>query len=123
TVPFFFFAPEDLQVRFDDGDPAADHSIAGAGNPGGGAVQFVDPPAAGVRITVWREMALKRGVEFQEAGAFRAASINDELDRLAMLTQELDERVRRASSLPPTSAAEPYALPEPAAGKYLRWTA
>lgn len=123
AAPFFFFDAADLEVRFDDSLQAAAYAVEGAGDPAGGAVVFDEPPAAGVRVTVWREMALERGTEFQEAGAFRAAAINDELDRLAMLAQELSARLERAAAFPPTSAAAPVALPEPVAGKYLRWTA
>jgi hypothetical protein len=123
TVPFFFFDPADLQVRFDDGLEASAYSVNGAGEPGGGAVLFADPPPAGVRVTIWRDMALERGTEFQEAGAFRAGTINDELDRLAMLAQEQAARLDRVPAFAPTTAAPPVALPAPAAGKYLRWTA
>jgi hypothetical protein len=123
TAPFFFFEPADLQVRFDDGAEAAAHTVDGAGDPGGGAVLFAEPPPAGTRITIWREMALERGTEFQEAGAFRAATINDELDRLTMLAQEQAARLDRVPAFAPTTSAPPMALPAPAAGKYLRWTA
>src|SRR5690606_6235372 len=101
----------------------AGFTVTGAGAPGGGAVVFAEPPAAGRRVTIWRATARERATEFQEAGAFRAAAINDELDRLVMLAQELDDRLGRALAFPPTSAAGPVALPEPAPGKYLRWSA
>jgi hypothetical protein len=123
TVPFFFFAAADLQVAFDDGDLPAPYGVLGAGYAGGGIVRFVDPPAAGTRISIWRQTVRQRAGEFQPGGDFRAAAINEELDRLALMIQEVADAYDRTMALAPSASPVDLHLSAPDPEKYLRWSA
>ncbi len=123
TFPFPVFAAADLAVVFGDDGAADPFTVSGTGQSGGGTVSFAAPPAAGTRLTILRAMPIQRSTDFQAAGDFRAAALNEELDRLAMLVQQVDARAGRAALLAEGSALSGVALPPPAAGMYLRWNA
>ncbi len=120
TFPFPIFAAGDLAVWFGDGDAPTTHTISGVAQSAGGSVTFAMAPPAGTRITLLRAMPIARATDFQEAGEFRAAAINEELDRLAMMIQQIDEKTARAVKLRPTSVSVEANLPDPSPG-YLRW--
>lgn len=115
AVPFPVTDPADIRVWQGDGDAPGAFTIGVDG-----AVTFAVPPGDGVRITILRAMPAVRGTSFQEGGEFRATAINDELDRLSMLVQQMEEAASRAVRLPPHAAAAATELP-PAASGYLRW--
>jgi hypothetical protein len=119
TVPFPLAAAEDLLVHFDDGAAPTAHVVSGLDAPTA-LLTFTAPPPAGTRLTCLRVMPLARATDFQEAGEFRAAAINAELDRLAMLVQQVDEKAGRAVRQKPTDVPATLDLPAPAPG-YIRW--
>ncbi|MFO0989003.1 MAG: hypothetical protein U1F37_16870 [Alphaproteobacteria bacterium] len=114
TYPFPIFAAADLQVYLGDTLQSTGFAVAGAGQSAGGSVTFAAPPAAGARITLVRALAIARTTDFQEGGAFRAKTLNDELDRQTAFIQEVGERVERAIVAAPTESAAPLVLPPPA---------
>jgi hypothetical protein len=120
AFPFPVFAATDIAVWLGDGDDPGAFTVSGAGAADGGAVTFAAPPGEGVRITILRVMPLARGAAFQDGGEFRAATLNGELDRLAMLVQQVDEAASRSLRLAPQAAAAATELPPPAPG-FLRW--
>lgn len=88
--PFPIIDQADLVVVFDDNETAGANSVTGVGASAGGDVIFELPPPAATRVTMYRDMAFARETDFQEAGDFRAAVINEELDRMAMLLQQAE---------------------------------
>jgi hypothetical protein len=83
--PFPLLAAEDLAVWLDDAPSAIAFTVSGLNSSGGGSILFATPPAAGLRITLARRMAIKRETDFVEGGEFRARALNEELDRLTLL--------------------------------------
>ena len=121
TIPFAFFDNGDISVVFDDGDPGSSNVVTGAGQSSGGSVTFDTAPLNGTRITILRSMIVQRTTDFQDAGAFRASAINEELDRLAMMIQQVSDRLDRALILVPSTVTAPQNLPEPLAGALIGW--
>lgn len=88
----------------------------------GGKVIFNQPPANGTRITIIRNLDIKRTSDFQEGGAFRAKVINHELDYQVATLQQLDEKIGRSMIYPPyAQEGVSTSLPLPSAGKALVW--
>jgi hypothetical protein len=96
TFPFPVLAAEDLVVVFGDGLAPGAHVITGVGESGGGSVTFETAPATGTRITMYRDMPVARTADFTEAGALRASALNTQLDRLAMMAQQVEAAGRQA---------------------------
>lgn len=114
TYPFPIFAAADLKVYLGDAPAEAGFAIHGAGQSAGGDVAFDAPPPAGTRVTLVRALAIARTTDFQEGGAFRAKTLNDELDRQTAFIQEVGERIERAIVAAPTESTAPLVLPPPA---------
>jgi len=115
TYPFPIFAAGDLKVYLGDALQAGGYTVSGAGQSAGGLASFAAAPAAGTKVTLLRALAVARNSDFQEGGAFRAKTINDELDRQTAFVQEVGERIERALVAGPTESAAPLVLPPPAA--------
>lgn len=122
AFPFPIFAADDLLVHLDDAAAAAGFTVAGAGEDEGGTVSFAEPPGAGVRVTLQRRLAIRRTTDFQEGGAFRANTLNDELDYQTAALQQVELAAARALRLGPTDTDAATELP-PAAERALRWLA
>ena len=75
---------------------ATGFSISGIGDPNGGEIGFVTPPAPGTTITLLRRTEGIRETAFVDGGPFRASAINAELDRIMLLIQEDREEHGRA---------------------------
>jgi hypothetical protein len=114
TYPFPIFAAADLKVYLGETLQSTGFTVAGAGQSAGGSVTFAPAPAAGTRVTLVRALAIARNSDFQEGGAFRAKTLNDELDRQTAFIQEVGERIERAIVAAPTESAAPLVLPPPA---------
>lgn len=121
TYPFPIFEDSDLEIYLDDTLQASGFTVAGAGESDGGNVTFASAPANGVTVTLRRRITVARTSDFQEGGAFRAKTINDELDRLIAVAQEIRDDLDRTLQLAPTDPDAALELPEAAdrVGKYL----
>jgi hypothetical protein len=110
TVPFEFFANEDLKVYNGSTlltystSPAngLQYSVTGAGVTGGGSITLgTGGAAAGNIITISRDIAVQRTTDFPTAGPFNINALNSELDRITAVQQnletELENRVLRLS--------------------------
>lgn len=123
TFPFPIFGAADLEVWLDTALQAAGYTVTGAGDAAGGSVAFDTAPAAGTTVTLRRSLAIRRTTDFQEGGAFRAKTINDELDRQTAFIQDVAEEVGRAIRLPATAVAADLALPDPQPSALIGWNA
>lgn len=118
---FKIFEAGDIDVYFDDKLTETGYNVS-INDDIGGKVVFSNPPTTGTRITLIRNLDIKRTSDFQEGGAFRAKVINYELDYQVASLQQLDEKVSRALSFPPYGQENVnVTLPAPSSGKALVW--
>jgi hypothetical protein len=122
--PFSIFDDKDLLVYLDDALQSSGYTVSGAGGTAGGAATFDTAPTSGTVVTLTRMVPEERTTDFQEGGAFRAVVINTELDRIVCMVQQLRDELTRSVVRPATSTATAsLALPDPVAGKALKWNA
>ncbi|KAF0225916.1 MAG: Cell wall-associated [Rhodospirillaceae bacterium] len=123
TFPFAIFKLADLEVWLDDVPQAGGYAVSGAGVSTGGVALFAVPPAADTRITLRRRLIIARTTDYQSDGLIRAKTLNDELDYQVAALQQVAEDVGRAVRRAPTAlAVVDLTLPEPAAGRGLKWS-
>lgn len=122
TFPFAVFKADDLEVWLDGVQAVGGFSVSGVGVSAGGSVLFTVPPASGVRVTLRRRLAPARISDFQADGIIRAKTLNDELDYQVAALQQVADDVSRCLQRPFTSpSTAELSLPEPAAGRALKW--
>lgn len=130
SFPRLFMSDGDLKVILRDAGSveivqtlATHYTLAGAGNPAGGTVTMVVPPAAGETLVLVRRTALKQETDYTTGGVFSAEGHESALDELTLMVQDLDEKIDRAPQLKETTAASTPEFPEPEASKLIRWNA
>ena len=123
--PFPVFDAGDLTVFLDETEQRTGYAVTGAGDSHGGSVAFDAAPANGVRVTLQRVLTVERTTDFQEGGAFRADTINDELDRQTAMIQQVADETARALTAAPTDPTAALSLPpkETRAGRWLAFDA
>lgn len=123
-------ADTDVQVYLDDGvNPAAiqlggyTNTLLTNGSPGG-TISFDTAPAAGTIVLMVRIKDLQQNLDLDTEAALDNIQLENELDKITMITQQLNEGVSRASSFPITAPPGISAqLPIPVAGDLLQWNA
>lgn len=124
TYPFPIFKAEDLEVFLGTQKQSAGYSVSGAGLSSGGTVIFPTPPGNGVLVTLRRHLSIQRITDHQADGVIRAKTINDELDFQTAALQQLDDELARCARRPATSGSTAdLSLPDPVAGRALKWSA
>lgn len=124
TFPFAIFKASDLTLYLDSTvQQAGSFSVAGVGDSDGGQITLSQPPAAGVIITLARELTIERTTDFQEGGVLRAEALNHELDYQIACQQQIADSLNRSMVLPPyvTDTGVNLTLPIPSAGKAIVW--
>jgi hypothetical protein len=93
AYPFRILVASDLKVYKDGALQGSGFTVSGVGVEGGGSVTFTVParPAAGVIVKLEREVPLNRVTDYVEGGALRAQVLDDDLDRVVMMVQDLDQ--------------------------------
>lgn len=120
--PFVVFRATDLEVWQDGVRVNGGFAVSGAGISGGGSVLFTVPPPQGSSLTLRRRVTLERTSDFQADGIIRAKTLNDELDYQVAAVQQVADDVSRCLKRPFTSRATgDLSLPEPQAGRALKW--
>lgn len=126
TVFFYpFQVPEAewLEVYLDDVLQSAGFVVAGIGDPTGGSVTFTVAPAAGVIVTLLRVVPLTQEVDYQPYDPFPAEVAEGTLDKLTMITQQLQEEINRAWRVPiDTPPGVTIAPPPFSPGDVLGWS-
>ena len=81
------------------------YNVSGAGNASGGNVTFTsgNVPASGETVVILRELTLTQGTDYVANDPFPAESHEDALDRLTMITQQLNESVGRSLKVSSTN--------------------
>lgn len=121
AYPFPIFDNEDLTVFLDETEQVSGFTVSGAGTSDGGTLTFDTAPGDGVRVTLQRLLSVERTTDFQEGGAFRADTINNELDRQTAMIQQIADESARALTAAPTDPTVSLSLPvkDDRAGKFL----
>ncbi|MBV1707411.1 MAG: hypothetical protein KGQ37_09420 [Hyphomicrobiales bacterium] len=114
AIPFRFFDPTDIYVATSTTGPngfvqaqlGTAYTISGAGSAGGGTVNFIAPPPAGL-VRVMGLRTPSRLTSVVNGGALIAAALENELDVQEMTLQELrrDINVAMANALAAVQAA------------------
>ncbi|MBC7953433.1 MAG: hypothetical protein H7Z12_16635, partial [Rhodospirillaceae bacterium] len=122
TYPFAIFKASDLEVWLGESRQNSGFTVSGAGISSGGTVLFAAPPPAATRVTLHRRLTLERVSDYQADGIIRAKTLNDELDYQVAALQQVAEDVGRALKQSPISGSVvELTLPEPVAGRGLKW--
>ena len=77
-----------------------DYTVTGAGNAGGGTVTFVTAPVNARRITIERLVALTQETDYQPDDDFPAEVHEAALDKLTMISQQLNAASARTLKAP-----------------------
>jgi hypothetical protein len=110
SVTFYFLADSHLQViiRSSTGTETiktlnTDYTVTGAGDPSGGSVVFGTAPASGQTVVIVRNVPLTQQTDYQANDPFPAESHEEALDKLTMLTQQLQDALTRSIKLSTTN--------------------
>lgn len=103
----------DVQTQLELGTA---YTVAGAGNPAGGTATLAVGALSGDSYLIWRVTGLERATSIVRAGRFDSKALDDDLDRLLLISQELRRDVDLAVRVP--FGAEPPVL-EPGADNQL----
>ncbi|MDF1749944.1 MAG: hypothetical protein P1V34_13815 [Alphaproteobacteria bacterium] len=92
--PFPILSNADLRVAVDgESVDTGAYTVTGTGHAQGGTIIFVSAPHSGARVSIWRDMPFQRTTDFSPGADLRAAVLNDELDRTALLLQQAEALV------------------------------
>ncbi len=103
-----------------------DYEITPAIPGPGGTLSFLgtylsSPPVSGYTLTILRFIARTQEVDFINGDSLDENNIEGMGDKLTMMVQDLDERIGRAVTVPPSSGISNISVPDPVAGAFLRW--
>jgi hypothetical protein len=120
---FKIFVNTDLQVYVNSvlQTLTTDYTVSGVGADGGGNVTFNVAPANGAVVLIVRLEPFTQNSDLPSNDKFPTVTVEDALDKLTMLTQQLNEVDGRALKLAITSLFANMTLPDPVAAKFLRW--
>jgi len=111
--PFPSASAGDIAVHRDGTLLDGGYAIAFAGDRQGGTITLDAAVPEGAEIVILRSTVIERATDFVENGAFRASTLNLELDRLTMIAQELDLAGRAGLHRDPSEVGPDLVLPAP----------
>lgn len=130
VVPFYFLANSHIQIIKTTAAGVSttlvldvDYSVTGAAVLAGGSVTLVTTPATGDKISILRNVPFTQEVDYQTNDPFPAETHERALDKLTMESQQLNESVSRAITIPLSLTGVSNQLPTPSATKSLKWSA
>ena len=97
---FPIFDKDDLVV-IQEGTTLAEgtnYTVSGVGDEDGGNVTLLVGATTGDTITIYRDQALERLVDYQTSGDFLAADVNNDFDRQLLMIQQISRDISRALS-------------------------
>lgn len=124
AYPFRILSSADLLVYIDDvlQTLTTDYSVTGVDAEDGGNVVFTSNPAAASVVVIMRDMDYGRtAFDYQNAGDFKALTVNRDFDSLAMQIQQLANLIARAPLLSVATTIASLAFPDPVAGGFIQW--
>lgn len=130
AAAFLFFDDSDLVVILTNAAGVetiqtitTHYTVADAGEPAGGTVTMLTPPATGELLTIKRVIPFTQAVDYVNPNKMDLDILERSMDEITMLAQQLkeisDRSVKYKAS---TLQSEPF-LPEPVAGYVLGWNA
>ena len=102
--PFPIFEDADLTVDVDGVTKTltTDYTVSGEGGDTGGTVTFVVAMSGGEVVTIYRDIAIARSTDIQQNGPLSSTTWNDEIDKIMLILQQLEDRIGRAIRFPLT---------------------
>jgi len=101
-----------------------DYTVTGSGGTSGNVVLTAGSKcASGYTLTIMRNMEVTQETDYIDGESFSAESLEDALDKSAMIQQQIKEELGRVPKLPKTSTITSIALPTPSANSYIGWNA
>jgi len=97
------------------------YTLTGAGFDAGGTVTMLIAPPTGTTLTIKRDVPLTQGTDYIENDDFPAESHEEALDKLTMITQQIQEEVDRALKLSEAQQSSGLTLPIPVTDRFLQW--
>jgi hypothetical protein len=122
--PYSFIIPDAASARVGLFDIATSvltelsntvYSITGLGASAGGEVTYPltgSPIAATKRLVIWRALALTQDTNLTNQTPYYPETLEEQLDRLVMMIQQLNEEVNRALKVTQGAAIDPDAFIE-----------
>lgn len=106
TVPWYFLASDHLRVVLRSAagvdvvqTNVTHYTVTGAGDPNGGTVTMVTPPAVGTVLAIMRDVPLTQEADYIANTPFPAEAHETALDKLTMMDTQWAERMERAMKL------------------------
>lgn len=101
----------------------ATHYTVSIDDDEGGTVTFLAAPAATLDVLIYNEPSFTQPFAPTTLDNFSSQSLENAHDRAAIRDLVLEEQISRAVKFPLTSESADFELPEPDAGKALKWNA
>lgn len=130
SFPYRFFADSDLQVYLLVDATGVEtlqtltthYAVVNNGDETGGTVTMATEPAAGETLTILRAIPQTQGTDYAANDPFPAETHEAALDRVTLLTQQLQEEIGRALIAPASDSAS-VELPIDRASSFLAFDA
>src|SRR3990167_9820168 len=98
-----------------------DYTVSGMGNEGGGNVTITSAPASGALIALLRKQPFSQESVYQSNEDFPAKRLEKDLNKVAMVVQQLRDISRRSLTFAKKSLLTNPILPDGVVGKVLSW--
>ena len=130
SIPFYFINNSDLLVtkQNTDGSETAfvfgtDYNLTGAGDLSGGTLTTTATLITNEKITIERDAQFTQSTDYEPFGRFPAETLEQNIDKLTMLSQQVKALTDRVPLLDRTTSYLNSEIEEPSSGEYLRWDA
>ena len=87
-----------------EGTGSANYGISGVGAASGGTVTFVTAPASGETVVLIRDTSQVQSTDYVENDPFASTDHENALDRLTMISQEMQEEMERSFKVSKTTS-------------------
>lgn len=119
TIPFMFLDNADIQVFLTAPDGTQSqltigtgYTLTGANDPSGGSLKTTVAYGSNFKLTILREVIITQNTSYKTADKFPAASHERALDRITMILQQLDRRVKRTPRFRDTDGETSPLIPQ-----------
>lgn len=89
----------------------SDYTVSGVGNPSGGAVTFGSAPSSDYKLLLLRDTPIKQDVDYVTNDHFRAETHENAIDKLTLISQDLQEEINRSIKVKKSSILSDLELP------------
>ncbi len=129
TYTFKIFADTDLNVYQTpagqdclDSDLITAYTVTGVGDEDGGTITLNTPATLGDLITIVSNIPESRTTDYQTNGDFIPQTVNDDFDRVVSLAKQTEDTANRGLQFEQCEQnVSGLSLPQPVAGKFLKW--